>query len=121
MHPVGFATHSSLVQQSVTQPARTSLALVVAPRQRASNKRARDDGVCQVKCTWSNAKLGQSHFSWNGFYVALKAEAKMHNVSQSGTLKEVLLRLRDHCKQPHPAVTRRAKQKPLSKYFTSTG
>ena len=49
--------------------------------------------------------------------MALKDECKEHGVSQSGTLKQVLLTLQEHYKLPHGEVARRSQSMSIASFF----
>ena len=68
---------------------------------------------------WSKDDLakGHTHSSWVGKYNEVQAECKKHGVSQSGTLKNMLGRLREHCKEVHPVTTRQARLDTYSNFF----
>ena len=108
----------ALTQESVrTNPsAANSLSMIVTSSR--VPKRPRDDGkVCKTKRLWSVQQINQSVDTWIGMSTNLKMEAASHGVSQSGTMKQVLGRLREHYALSHPVQTRRARSKGIAAYF----
>ena len=63
---------------------------------------------CTIKARWPHDYLakGSTHSFWSGKYRDVQEEFLAHGVSQSGTLKLMLDRLRSHCKEVHPIATR---------------
>jgi hypothetical protein len=55
--------------------------------------------------------------SWEGKYTAAQAECCEHGISQSGTMKEMVKRLKDHYKMPHVDRTWRAQAQGFSAFF----
>ena len=117
------ALHSTLQSESSNALAAPTSALTLAftsPNNKPGPKRHRE-GDCQVKAKWSQDDLakGHKHNFWAGKSKEVQAECKKHEVSQSGALKIMLKRLREHCKEGHPVATRQAKLSSFSNYFTA--
>ena len=83
-------------------------------------KRPRE-GDCRIKAMWSKDDLakGPATSFWVGKYREVQAECLAHGVSQSGTLKHMLDRLRSHCKEAHPIATRQARLGSISNFLTA--
>ena len=62
-------------------------------------------------------EMKSSMQSWSGKYTDVQAECCEHGVSQTGTTKEMVKRLREHYKMPHVDRTWRAQAQNLSVYF----
>ena len=54
---------------------------------------------------------------FDGMNKELQEECKQHGISQTGTTKERIKRLREHYAEPHVDASRRAKTNTLSAYF----
>ena len=113
--------HSTLQVESSHALAAPTSALSLAfadPNSKPGPKRPREE-ECKVKSKWSKDDLAKpyTHSFWTGNYTELAAECKNHGVSQSGSLQDMLKRLRTHCQDIHPVATRRAKTGSISSFF----
>ena len=114
--------HSTLQSESSNVLAAPTSALTLAfanPNSKPGPKRPREDD-CKIKAMWSQDDLakGTKHSFWVGKYREVQLECQAHGVSQSGSFKQMLDRLRSHCKEVHPIATRQARLDSFSNFFT---
>jgi hypothetical protein len=114
------ALHSTLVSEGSSNlaPSTSVLTLpVVSPSTKKGRKKPREETKCTTKTKWSREEMGRPIKSFDGKYKELKEECKQHGISQSGTTKAKIERLREHYAEPHVDASRRAKTMPISDFF----
>ena len=77
------------------------------------------EGMCEQKHKYTSVELARSVVQWDGKYTDLQEECRAHGISQSGTLKQMLHRLRDHAKLPHSGTKRRSPSLGIAAYFSA--
>jgi hypothetical protein len=105
-------------------PPVNALSLPTVLGAKPGRKRARKESEvkdCTVKPKWSMKDINEPTQFWSGQYTHLRQECEVHGLSQTGTLKEMLERVRAHYQKPHPKVARKARTKSVSDFFKPGG
>ena len=112
--------HSTLVREgsSVLAPSTSVLTLSIAnPATKRGKKQPRDEVKCTTKTKWSTDQIKRPVSAFDGHYKELQEECKEHGISQNGTTKAMIERLRNHYAEPHVDASRRARTMALANFF----
>ena len=112
--------HSTLTREgsSYLPPATSVLTLpIVDANTKRGRKQQREEVKCPTKMKWTREQMNRPVSRFDGMNKELQEECKQHGISQTGTTKERIKRLREHYAEPHVDASRRAKTNTLSAYF----